>query len=86
MASETKERSVEKVAGKDVTVLGTLTDEGVECQAMREDGTKELYTLVPRDKLTGFKNGDHVKVKGTIQEVSFCMQGTTIGISEISKV
>lgn len=82
MASETYQQT----ASKTVTVTGTLTDEGVECRAMREDGTKELYTLVPRSKLDGFNNGDHVKVEGTIQEVSFCQQGITISISSISKV
>lgn len=82
MASE----PVPTIASKSITVIGTLTDEGVECQAMREDKTNKLYTLIPRDKLSGFKNGDHVKVEGTIAEVSFCQQGTTINISSISKV
>ncbi|MFL6258233.1 MAG: hypothetical protein ACJ76Y_00865 [Thermoanaerobaculia bacterium] len=82
MASE----PVQTAASKSVTVIGTLTDEGVECQAMREDKTNKLCTLIPRDKLSGFKNGDHVKVEGTIAEVSFCQQGTTINISSISKV
>jgi hypothetical protein len=82
MASE----PVQTAASKSVTVIGTLTDEGVECQAMREDKTNKLYTLIPREKLSGFNNGDHVKVEGTIAEVSFCQQGTTINISSISKV
>jgi hypothetical protein len=75
-----------QTAGKPITVVGTLTREGVECQAMREDKSDELYTLIPRDKLTGFQNGDHVKVEGIIQEISFCQQGTTISISSISRV
>jgi hypothetical protein len=78
--------STEKVTKKEVKVTGTLTAEGVECQAMRQDKTNELYTLIPREKLAGFKNGDHVRVSGTIVEVSFCQQGTTIAISSISKV
>lgn len=63
-----------------VCVKGTLTDEGVECQAFREtDG--ELYTLM--GDLKGFQNGDEVVVCGMIAGVSFCMQGTTINVSWI---
>jgi hypothetical protein len=68
-----------------VTVYGTLTKEGVECQAMRQDKTKKLYTLTPRPSKS-FKNGDHVKVTGTIAEVSICQQGTTISVSKITKI
>jgi len=65
-----------------ICVKGTLTDEGVECQAFRStDG--ELYTLI--GNLHGFKNGDQAVVCGTIAEVSFCMQGTTISMSWIGK-
>lgn len=65
-----------------VVVVGTLTDEGVECQALRQDGTNELYTLT---KNGGFSVGDHVKVTGTIAEVSFCQQGITINVQTIVK-
>jgi hypothetical protein len=78
--------SSREAANKSVTVVGILTDEGVECQAMREDKTNKLYTLIPREKLEGFKNGDQVKVEGTIAEISFCQQGTTISISSITRV
>ena len=65
-----------------VCVKGTLTDEGVECQAFRgTDG--ELYTLM--GDLKEFQNGDEVVVCGTIAGVSFCMQGTTINVSWIGK-
>jgi len=61
---------------------GVLTDEGVECQAFRsEDG--DLFTLI--GDLEGFTNGDKVVVCGTIAEISFCMQGTTLVISYIGK-
>ena len=61
---------------------GELTDEGVECQAFRsEEG--ELFTLI--GDLAGYKNGDKVVVCGTIAEISFCMQGTTLVISYIGK-
>ena len=59
-----------------------LTDEGVECQAFRsEEG--ELFTLI--GDLAGYKNGDRVVVCGTIAEISFCMQGTTLVVSYIGK-
>ena len=61
---------------------GELTDEGVECQAFRsEEG--ELFTLI--GDLEGYGNGDKVVVCGTIAEISFCMQGTTLVISYIGK-
>ena len=61
---------------------GVLTDEGVECQAFRsEDG--ELFTLI--GDLERFGNGDKVVVCGTIAEISFCMQGTTLVVSYIGK-
>jgi hypothetical protein len=63
-----------------VTVTGTLTDEGVECPALRgDDGT--LYTLV--DKTEPYKPGDRVTVVGIPVEVSTCMQGTTLRIKTI---
>jgi hypothetical protein len=63
-------------------VRGVLTDEGVECQAMRGDGNA-LYTLV--GDLKGCKTGDKVKVAGHIAAMSYCMQGTTIGVTDIVK-
>lgn len=59
-----------------VRVVGTLTDEGVECPAMRGDDG-ELYTLGPRDMVRG-EVGDRVRVTGRIAEASICMQGTTL--------
>lgn len=69
-------------SGKKVTVRGVLTDEGVECQALRgDDGI--LYTLA--GPVEGFQVGDRVRVQGTIAEVSTCQQGTTIGVTKIQK-
>ena len=67
-----------------ITVIGTLTEEGVECQAMRSLDDNKLYTLT--GNLQGFKNGDKVEVTGKIAEVSICMQGTTITVDKITKV
>ncbi len=65
-----------------VSVTGVLTDEGVECQAMRaDDGT--LYTLA--GDLAGFEAGERVRVEGAIAELSFCMQGTTLGVQRIER-
>ena len=63
------------------TVRGTLTNEGVECQALRST-TGDLFTLV--GNLGGFKAGDRVVVVGTEAEISYCMQGTTLGIISIT--
>ena len=72
-------------AAAPVTVTGTLTDEGIECRAMREEATDKLYTLTPASKLSGFKNGERVTVIGTIAQVSFCMQGTTLSVQSVSR-
>lgn len=66
-----------------IRVEGELTDEGVECQALRgEDG--ELYTLT--GDLGGFETGDRVWVEGEVAQMSFCMQGTTIVVKEIGRL
>ncbi len=61
---------------------GQLTDEGVECPALRgDDGV--LYTLT--GSLAEFKAGDDVVVEGTLPEASICMQGTTIQVVRIEE-
>jgi len=63
-----------------VRVVGALTDEGVECQAMRgDDGV--LYTL--GGDLRGAEVGDRVRVAGRIAEGSICQQGTTLDVESI---
>jgi hypothetical protein len=67
------------VAGE-VCVRGRLTDEGVECQAMRgADG--RLYTLA--GDLAGLVPGAEACVCGRVAELSTCMQGTTLAISRV---
>lgn len=63
-----------------VVVRGRLTDEGVECPALRaDDGT--LYTLAGD---TGqFGPGDLVRAEGTVAEMSTCMQGTTLALDRL---
>ena len=65
-----------------VKVIGTLTDEGTECQAMRGDDGN-LYTL--KGDLKDFHAGDRVKVVGEVAEVSTCMQGTTLKVRKIKE-
>ncbi len=61
---------------------GQLTDEGVECPALRgDDGV--LYTLT--GSLAEFKAGDEVIIEGTLPEASICMQGTTIQVVRIEE-
>lgn len=75
------EPSTPSASSDTLRVTGTLTDEGVECPALRgDDGT--LYTLTPRD-LHGFGPGDHVTVTGLEVEISTCMQGTTLAVTDI---
>ena len=57
-----------------VRVTGTVTDEGVECTALRGDDGR-LYTLAGRYRL---RPGMRVRVIGRLAEASSCMQGTTI--------
>jgi hypothetical protein len=67
-----------------VTVVGTFTDEGVECPAIRgDDGV--LYTLVPKSSVGLVSPGARVRVEGTVQEFSTCQQGTTIAVTSVEQ-
>src|SRR5262245_56665179 len=71
----------EEAQGKGtLNISGTLTDEGVECRALRANDS-QLYTLT--GDLQGFQTGDRVRVRGKVAERTFCGQGTTIEIEEI---
>lgn len=61
-------------------IEGRLTDEGVECPALRGTDGK-LYTLT--GDLGRFRAGDRVWIEGTAARISFCMQGTTIAVERI---
>jgi hypothetical protein len=63
-----------------IRVTGVITDEGVECIALRGDDGR-LYTLA--GNAGGFEPGDRVRVIGRRADVSFCMQGTTIEVRHI---
>ncbi len=65
-----------------VSLRGVVTGEGTECPAVRaEDGT--LYTLAGT---RGLQTGDVVQLRGRVAEVSTCMQGTTIEVSDIERI
>src|ERR671930_274678 len=63
-----------------VIVKGTLTGEGVECPALRDQGGI-LYTLA--GSIGSFRTGDRVCVKGHRVPVSSCQQGITIAVDWI---
>jgi hypothetical protein len=68
--------------GKTMKIQGQLTSDGVECPAMKADnGT--IYTLL--GDLKGFKAGDRVIVEAKPVEISFCMQGTTVQVTQITR-
>jgi len=69
--------------GRGMSVIGTITREGVECPALRgDDGA--LYTLA--GDVRGFRPGDRVRVEGRPADFSTCMQGTTIEVSRIHPI
>ena len=63
-------------------VAGTLTDEGIECPALRGDDG-QLYTLA--GDLSDVLVGDAVCVEGKLAEISICQQGITLGIEKITR-
>lgn len=74
----------EGIAGTGVvTVEGVVSDEGVECLAIRGDDGR-LYTLVGRH--AGLEPGQRVRVSGEVAEMSFCMQGTTLAVRSITRL
>lgn len=76
----TSEPFVVGEAGDPVRVHGEVTNEGVECPAVRGPfGT--LYTLA----VSGFDHppGTELMIEGRIAGASTCMQGTTIDVESI---
>jgi uncharacterized protein (TIGR00730 family) len=77
---ERAEATARSPAGAETCRRGRLTDEGVECQAMRgPDG--RLYTLV--GDLGDPPAAGEACVCGRVAELSSCMQGTTVVVSWI---
>ena len=61
-------------------IEGVLTNEGVECPALRADDGK-LYTLM--GDLHGFKPRDRVCVVPNYIQMTYCLQGTTAHVDWI---
>lgn len=66
-----------------LTIVGQLTDEGVECPALRADDG-QLYTLLLTD-LRIIEGYSRVRVTGTKVSASYCMQGITIDVKSIEQ-
>lgn len=64
-----------------ITITGTVTAEGVECPAVRT-ADDQLYTIAGGDRDL-LKPGRRVRITGTIAQMSFCMQGTTISATKV---
>jgi hypothetical protein len=68
-----------------VTIVGTLTSEGVECPALKgDDGV--LYTLALRTAGSLPFPGARLQVEGTVADISICQQGTTIEVEKVTPV
>jgi hypothetical protein len=67
-----------------LTLTGSLTGEGVECQAFRSE-KGEIYTLT--GDLKGFKTGDRVSLTASLVEGGPCQeQGKTLQVKTIRRV
>ena len=64
-----------------ITVVGRLTNEGVECQALRGDDG-QLYTLL--GEVGVLPVDTRVSVLGERLELSSCQQGITIRVRSIT--
>ena len=68
-------------AAGEMTITGVVTNEGVECPAVRGDDG-QIYTIAGGDR-SNLRPGTRVRVTGTRAQMSFCMQGTTIDATKI---
>ena len=65
-----------------ITVTGVVTDEGVECRAMRgDDGVFYTFTDLPDE----IQAGDRIEVRGTEMGDSTCQQGVTLRTVRVAR-
>ncbi|HET7706315.1 MAG TPA: DUF5818 domain-containing protein [Thermoanaerobaculia bacterium] len=62
-------------------ITGTVTDEGVECPAVRTADGK-LYTIATADR-EKLRPGTRVRITGEIAQMSICQQGTTLSAEKV---
>jgi len=72
----------ENKGSSDISVVGQLTNEGVECQALRGDDG-QLYTLLGGG-LSDLPVDARVRVTGDRLDFSSCQQGITIRVRSIT--
>ena len=69
------------IVAQNLRVTGTVTSEGVTCQAFRGDDGR-LYTFAGT-ATRPLRTGDRIEVTGTRAATAICQQGTTINVSQI---
>lgn len=74
-------RPVPAPVAQNLRVIGTITGEGVTCQALRGDDGR-LYTIAGT-ATRPLRPGDRVEVTGTAAATSVCQQGVAISASQI---
>ena len=80
------EEELASMPPEQVFLEGRLTDEGVECQAIR-DFEGELYTLTgDLGSLSNMQAGDPIRILGRPIDASPCQQGTTLEIMEVTRL
>src|SRR5215210_3167451 len=68
--------------GDTIAVDGYLTNEGYECQALRDDNG-QLYMLV--GNTYGLRTGDHARVVGRVADGGYCnWEGTAFEITDVT--
>ncbi|MFL6202330.1 MAG: hypothetical protein ACJ76J_24440 [Thermoanaerobaculia bacterium] len=68
--------------GDTIAVDGYLTNEGYECQALRDDNG-DLYMLV--GNTYGLRTGDHARVVGRVVDGGYCdWEGTAFEITDVT--
>lgn len=66
-----------------IVVAGVVTDEGIECRAMRgDDGTLYTFGHLPDDIPVGAR----IRVRGAVMQDSVCQQGTTLRVEQVERI
>jgi LysM repeat protein len=79
--SSVDQRPVQPSPAQTMRIVGTVTGEGVTCQAFRGDDGR-LYTFAS-NTTRPLRPGDRIEVTGTRAAASICQQGVTIGATQV---